>query len=161
MQLNLVVAGLALLAYNLQAQVSFAPAVAYAVGKNPHSVTTADVNGDGKLDLICANSGTNTLSVLTNDGNGGFLLASMLVVGNGPQWVVATDVNRDGALDLICANWGANTTTLVVLINDGTGNFGPPAIYPLSDAPNAVAAADLNGDGNIELVSSLWDIRGF
>jgi hypothetical protein len=206
MQLNLVVAGLALLAYNLQAQVSFAPAVAYAVGKNPHSVTTADVNGDGKLDLICANSGTNTLSVLTNDGNGGFLLAatltvgsnpysvvaadvngdgkpdlicansgtntlsvltnngsggfvlaSMLVVGIGPQWVVATDVNRDGALDLICANWGANTTTLVVLINDGTGNFGPPAIYPLSDAPNAVAAADLNGDGNIELVSSLWD----
>src|SRR5260221_13632923 len=46
------------------------------VGTTPNSVVAADVNGDGKADLISANYGTNTLTVLTNNGSGGFGFAS-------------------------------------------------------------------------------------
>jgi hypothetical protein len=46
------------------------------VGNTPISVISADVNGDGKPDLISANSGANSLTVLTNNGSGGLVVAS-------------------------------------------------------------------------------------
>src|SRR5262249_54648357 len=51
---------------------TFGAATDYSVGNLPDSVQTADVNGDGKLDLIVANSSSNTVSVLLGDGSGGF-----------------------------------------------------------------------------------------
>ena len=51
------------------------------MGSDPLSVVAADVNGDGKVDLISANYGDNTLTVLTNNGSGGFVLASTLERG--------------------------------------------------------------------------------
>ncbi len=136
------------------AQVSFAPAVNYIVGKNPRSVVAADVNGDGLVDLICANSGTNTLSVLTNNGNGGFVLATTLTVGIGPQWVIAADVNGDGKQDLISANSGTNT--LSVLTNNGSGGFVLATTLTVGNGPQCVIAADVNGDGNIDLVTACF-----
>ena len=79
------------------------PGSSPGVGSEP-TVAGSDVNGDGKLDLISANCNTNTLSVLTNNGSGGFVLATSPVVGNSPL-VVAADVNGDGKLDLISANY--------------------------------------------------------
>ena len=70
----------------------------------PICVVAADVNGDGKLDLISANYGANTLTVLTNNGSGGFGSNATLSVGSGPTCVVAADVDGDGKLDLISAN---------------------------------------------------------
>ena len=59
--------------------------------------------------------------MLTNNGSGGFVLASTLSVGSGPDSVAAADVNGDGKVDLICANYYDNTLT--VLTNDGSGGF--------------------------------------
>jgi hypothetical protein len=73
------------------------------------------VNGDGKVDLISANFGGNTLTVLTNNGSGGFALAVSPGVGSFPYSVCAADVNRDGRMDLISAN--VDASTLTVLIN--------------------------------------------
>ena len=61
-------AGVALLL--LAACAPGAAQVAYAVGTYPQSVTTADVDGDGAVDLVAANLGSNTLSVLRNKGDG-------------------------------------------------------------------------------------------
>jgi hypothetical protein len=122
------------------------------VGNGPHWVVAADVNGDGYVDLICANYYSDTLSVLTNDGHGGFVLASSPMVGNNPQVVTAADVNGDGFLDLICADYGDNTLT--VLTNDGHGTFMLASSPGVGINPFSVTAADVNGDGKVDLISA-------
>jgi hypothetical protein len=131
----------------------FAPASTPTVGNGPVSVAAADVNNDGWVDLISANAGSgngNTLSVLTNDGSGGFALASTPVVGHGAHSVVAADVNGDGWIDLICAS--ANDNTISVLMNNGSGGFVRSGTYAVGSGPVSVTAADVNGDGWVDLI---------
>ncbi len=122
------------------------------VGNGPLSVTSADVNGDGHPDLISANENAKTLTVLTNDGNGGFALASSPSVGNGPLSVTSADVNGDGHPDLASANFNANTLT--VLTNDGSGGFVVASSPGVGSQPYAVTSADVNGDGHPDLISA-------
>jgi FG-GAP-like repeat len=72
----------------------------------------ADVNNDGWVDLISANTNANTLTVLTNNSSGGFVVAATLNTGNFPDSLIAADVNGDGGLDLISANFNDNTLTV-------------------------------------------------
>jgi hypothetical protein len=74
------------------------------VGANPEAVIAVDLNGDGKLDLISANAGDNTLTVLTNNGSGWFGSNATLNIGN-PACVVAADVKGHGKPDLISGNF--------------------------------------------------------
>ena len=92
--------------YQAAAQAAYAPAVNYTVGTNPCSPVVVDVNGDGKVDIVNANYGERTLSVLTNTGNGKFVLASSLTVEMNPWAVNAGDFNGDGNLDLVSMNSG-------------------------------------------------------
>jgi hypothetical protein len=133
---------------------------AYSVSGNPTCVVAADVNGDGKLDLISANFaggyGT-TLTELTNNGSGGFGYKATLAVGQGPICVIAADVNGDGKLDLISANFGSSpfyTNTLTVLTNNGYGVFGSNATLKVGSSPSCVVAIDVNGDGKLDLISA-------
>ena len=128
----------------------FVDAFGSAVGDNPESVTSADVNGDGRVDLIIANRSGHTLTVLTNSGGSWFLSASP-AVGNQPVSVVAADVNGDGRMDLITANASGNTLT--VLTNNGSGGF-VRTDYSVGSFPYSVIAADVNGDGKVDLISA-------
>jgi VCBS repeat protein len=119
------------------------------VGANPHSVISVDVNNDGKADLITANTGANTLSVLTN-GGGVFALQTNITVGNGPSSVIAADINNDSRLDLICANSSDNTLT--VLTNNGSGQFIALPPLPVGQAPISVWSEDVNADGRMDLI---------
>jgi len=125
-------------------------------GSGPASVVAADINGDGKTDVISANSNDGTLTVLTNNGHSGFGSNATLVVGSSPLCVAATDVNGDGKPDLICANSGDGTLT--VLTNNGSGKFGSHATLVVgsivSPYPQFVMVADVNGDGLPDLVSA-------
>ncbi len=76
------------------------------IGVTPYSVVGSDVNGDGKLDLVCVNADANMLTVLTNNGSGGFVTAGTVAVSGEPFCVVAADVNGDGKPDLITADAG-------------------------------------------------------
>ena len=124
----------------------------YAVGSQPDAVAVADINGDGNPDLISANYGGNSLTVLNNNGSGLFGVNATLPVGTNPVFVAAADINGDGHPDLICANAGGGTLT--VLTNNGSGAFGLNATYTVGNAPYSVVAADVNGDGLMDLVSA-------
>jgi hypothetical protein len=135
----------------VDAQLAFST-YTYNVGVQPTYVIAAELNGDGKPDLISANYGDNTLTVLTNNGSGIFGFNATQHVGNHPRSVAAADVNGDGKLDLISANLGDDTLT--VLTNNGIGVFGSNATLNVGGGPHCVLAADVNGDGKVDLISA-------
>jgi hypothetical protein len=136
---------------------NFVSNTSYTVGSDPVSVTTADVNGDGKPDIICANNGNTfkPVTLLTNNGNGGFAPAPMPNLGAvaGASWVTTADVNGDGKVDLILLATLSSSTEIRVLTNDGSGGFTLSGSYPVGSNPYAVTAADVNGDGWVDLIA--------
>ena len=123
-------------------------------------VTVGDFNGDGKLDLAVCNIATNSVTILLGDGDGSFVTASAspIAVGIQPQAIVAGDFNNDGKLDLAVANYGDGTVTL--LLGNGDGTFTPASgsPYAVVHGPFAIAAADFNGDGKLDLaIANLTD----
>ena len=73
-------------------------------------------------------------------------------VGKGPKWITAADVNHDGNPNLVVAN--ADGGTVTVLLGNGKGQFHEPAGSPFAAGhlPNDISIADMNGDGNPDLV---------
>src|SRR5208283_606527 len=94
---------------------NFATATTYQVGSGPTCVAAVDINGNGKVALVSANVNDGTLTVLTNNGSGGFGSNATINVGSGPNSyplsVAAADVNGDGRPELISANLGDGTLT--------------------------------------------------
>ncbi|MCR5887792.1 FG-GAP-like repeat-containing protein [Hymenobacter sp. J193] len=129
-----------------------------AVGRGPSTVTVGDVDGDGDLDLLTANFVDNTVSVRLNDGAGNFTPPATnpeVAVGSGAGSVALGDVDGDGDLDLVVTN--VSDDNVSVRLNDGTGNFTPPATNPevaVGDSPYTVALGDVDGDGDLDLVVS-------
>ena len=137
----------------------FAAQHTFGTGNFPNSLTAADVNGDGKPDLIVANEIDNTVSVLLNTTAPGAITPSFaaqhtFATGNAPASVTAADLNGDGKPDLIVAN--AIDGTVTVLLKDGAGRrhfqLRRPATFAVGNAPKSVTAADVNGDGKPDLI---------
>jgi len=119
---------------------------------SPVSVVVEDFNGDGKLDMVTANFGTNNVSVLLGDGNGIFQAAVNYSVGSYPNSVVIGDFNGDGKLDMVTANFGTNNVS--VLLGNGDGTFQAAVNSAVGYAPVSVAVGDFNGDGELDLATA-------
>jgi hypothetical protein len=130
------------------------------VGKGPGPVMLADVNHDGKLDILVANVDSETLTVLLGDGKGHFVAApgAPIATGKAPNDIAVGDFNGDGNLDLVIANTG--TPYLTILLGDGKGGFKPSAHSPFATTSNphvhGVAVGDFNGDGKLDVVTDGW-----
>ena len=126
---------------------TFAAKADYATGTTPQSVAVADL-GNGKQDLVVANKGSNTVSVLLGKGDGTYGGKVDYETGEAPTAVAVADLGN-GKQDLVVANSGSNTVS--VLLGNGDGTFKPQVEYETGEAPSAVAVADL-GNGQQDIV---------
>jgi hypothetical protein len=119
----------------------------------------ADVNEDGKLDIVTANGRRNNIEILFGDGRGGFSTGSFLKLEPGQDLYTFAlgDVDRDGHLDVVIAG-GVETPgvqgRLVIQRGDGTGAFtdAPGLSFSVPPDPQLRALADLNSDRQLDIV---------
>ena len=135
---------------------TFKAAVNYSAGLDPNAIAVGDFNGDGKLDVVVANSDGADISVLLGDGDGTFQPATSYSTGSGssPLSVAVGDFNRDGKLDLVVGQFNA----LSVFLGNGDGTFQPAVNYNGGGEPISVAVGDFNRDGRLDL--AVTDIGG-
>jgi hypothetical protein len=140
----------------------------YAAGTFPSAIATADVDGDGILDLVTGSRPDRNfmlaLGVLHGRGDGTFIAPQSFLTWQGPGTsckvsdVVIADFNGDGIPDLAAPTFlqgGAGDVS--VFLGLGQGAFGPRLSLTGGSTPIALAAADLNGDGRIDLVAAYAD----
>ena len=72
------------------------------------------MNDDGRLDILTANKGANTISVLLGNGDGTFQPQIVIPAGTRPGGVTVADVNGDGNPDLIVSNYAADTISVML-----------------------------------------------
>ncbi len=123
-------------------------------------VNLADVNNDGILDILVANSESGNLSVYLGDGKGSFSQAegSPYLAGQNPTDLAPGDFNGDGRMDVAVANHGIKTVT--VLLGKGNGQFsyapGSPFAVESNPHPHGIVVADFNGDKKMDIAVDSW-----
>jgi hypothetical protein len=144
---------------------SFAiPAIRGSGGSAPVSVAVADLNGDGKPDLVVANIGCGpgchnggTVGVLLRKGGAFENAVSYYVGGSSAVSVAVADVNGDGKPDILvgvgCGDSQCTHDAVGVLLGNGDGTFQTIVIYDSGGyQESSLAVADMNGDGNPDIV---------
>lgn len=131
----------------------FAPSLGspFAVGNNPVSIATADLNGDGHLDLLTTNYISDNVSVLAGNGHGQFSASAPVPVTNGPREIAVGDLDGDGDIDFLATNYSGNNVS--VALNNGNGTFAAATSVAVGAVPRGLAAGDLDGDGDLDFVS--------
>jgi FG-GAP-like repeat/FG-GAP repeat len=125
------------------------------------SVTAADFNGDGRVDLAAIAYGNPQATApgfvrtfLRNPTNNGFAAEGSVTLGVQPRDVVAADFNRDGLPDLAVTNLGSGTVS--VLLRQPAGGFVVEGTaIPVGASPEGIEAADFNGDGFPDLAVAI------
>jgi len=130
--------------------------ISLGAGVDPQSVAAADLDGDGKIDLVLACYGANALGVLPGNGDGTFLPVEFYAAGAGSISVVIGDLNLDGIPDVVVTN--LNSNSLSVFQGNGDGTFLPMPGYSTTrnSQPAASVVADLDADGTPEIVTVLY-----
>jgi hypothetical protein len=142
---------------------TFAAPVLYPVGSDPRDVAVADADGDGLEDIVSANHGDGTVSLLKNAGGGGtFGAAIPIAVGAAPTSVDAADFDGDGDPDLAVVAVDAEAGPAVQVLVNTSGvasgpSFQPPQAFTVDATPQWVVAGPLDGDDLPDVATSNAD----
>ncbi|HEX5011640.1 MAG TPA: VCBS repeat-containing protein [Planctomycetota bacterium] len=134
---------------------TFDAPVSHLVAVGPVDLLAQDLDASGAPDLVTANLGDNSVSVLRDDGAGGFLPHLDFPAGFGPEAVAAADLDGDARPDLALPTFtaGAGGGSLALLHNLGGAVFAPAVEYQTGPIGAAIVAADVDGDGATDFVA--------
>ena len=144
---------------SVSSSITFASKVDYITGGSPRSVAIGDIDGDGKQDLIVANYGTSSVTVLRNSSVSGsiaFASGVNFTTGTNPDNVAIGDLDGDSKPDLVLANLSSNTVS--VFRNTSvpgfitSSSFASKVDFATATGLRGVAIGDLDGDGKPDLV---------
>jgi hypothetical protein len=134
------------------AALSFAPPVHYGLGGRPADIASADLNGDGRPDIV-ASAGAG-LEVLLGGDLGRFAAARRIPLEHRPGAIAVIDFDCDGTQDVVAAN---ADDTVSVLLGDGNGSFVASGTFPTGKSPSDVVVGDLTGDGVNDVATAAGD----
>ncbi len=118
------------------------------------SLAVADLNGDGRPDIIASNAAGKTLWIALGRGDGTFSPPAAVVLSSGGSAtaIAAADFNGDGKVDIAVVD---NTSAVFsILAGNGDGTFQTQQVFPGGSQPTFVLAADVDRDGRIDLVTT-------
>jgi hypothetical protein len=138
-------------------------AFSYRVGDFPVWIASADLDGNGTLDLAVANAAGDPftspqfgyVSILLGFGDGTFAPGPNVDTGGWPNALAVADLDRDGDPDILVAD--GYTDEVVVCLGRGDGTFDIVERYAVGDTPFTVVAADLNADGRVDFATANID----
>ncbi|HJP92104.1 MAG TPA: VCBS repeat-containing protein [Pyrinomonadaceae bacterium] len=118
----------------------------------PWFAAIADLNGDGKADIVATHHEINAMTVLIGDGSGGFaeMNGSPFDFGQPLFHIALADVNYDGKVDVVATAGNS----LRVLLGDGRGGFSSAPPISIGRGAWRLALGDLNGDNRVDVVTS-------
>ena len=133
-------------------------------GMGESGLAAVDANNDGIQDLFVGNYTSREIALLLGDGDGNFTLSEKVSLTNNAQpWMIAAgDFNGDGLADVASANSHGHSMT--VHFGDGGGHFTAHTLsvtVPSARFPLAIDAGDLDGDGDLDLVTSNYETATF
>lgn len=141
--------------------ISFSTSVEFTTPNQPASVLVAEMDGDGKADIMVSNFGGNNISVFRNISTSGVINTSSLanrqdfVAGTSPFFMSDADIDGDGKIDIVTPNFSSNTIS--VFRNTSTSgniNFATKADFTTGASPMSVSIGDIDGDAKADIVVS-------